>query len=66
MQKHHIPKRWLDFLLFALIIGAALGISLILARVNDDNNPFAMAIFILASPMGISGGLRLPWPAHCA
>ena len=48
MQKHHIPKRWLDFLLFALIIGAALGISLILARVNDDNNPFAMAIFILA------------------
>ena len=48
MQKHHIPKRWLDFLLFALIIGAALVISLILARVNDDNNPFAMAIFILA------------------
>ena len=48
MQKHHIPKRWLDFLLFALIIGAALGISMILARVNDDNNPFAMAIFILA------------------
>ena len=33
---------------FVLTIGLALGISLLLSRVDNDNNPFAMAVFILA------------------
>ena len=37
-----------DGLLFLLIIGTALVLSFVLAAVNDDNNPFAMAVFILA------------------
>lgn len=37
-----------DFLRFTLILGAAMAISFVLARVNDDNNPFAMAVFLLA------------------
>ena len=48
MKKNAIRKQLIDFLLFVLIIGAALGISLLLAKVNDDNNPFSMAVFILA------------------
>ena len=37
-----------DFLLFVLIMTAAVLISLVLSHINDDNNPFAMAVFILA------------------
>ena len=37
-----------DCILSLLIIGAAVAISMGLAQINDDNNPFAMAIFILA------------------
>lgn len=37
-----------DCLLTLLIIGAAVAISMGLAGINDDNNPFAMAVFILA------------------
>ncbi|MBP5169041.1 MAG: DUF4118 domain-containing protein [Oscillospiraceae bacterium] len=37
-----------DGLLFLLTIGTALVLSFALAAVNDDNNPFAMAVFILA------------------
>ena len=37
-----------DCILSVLIIGAAVAISIALARINDDNNPFAMAVFILA------------------
>ena len=37
-----------DCLLFMLILGLALILSFALSAVNDDNNPFAMAIFILA------------------
>ena len=37
-----------DCLLSLLIIGTAVAISMGLARINDDNNPFAMAVFILA------------------
>ena len=48
MRKNRAKKRWLDCLLSVLTIGTALGISLLLARVNDDNNPFAVAVFILA------------------
>lgn len=48
MQRTETKKRIRDFLRFTLILGAAMAISSVLARVNDDNNPFAMAIFILA------------------
>ena len=37
-----------DCILTLLIIGAAVAISMGLAQINDDNNPFAMAVFILA------------------
>lgn len=48
MEKSPVKKQVRSFLLFVLIICAALGISFLLARVDNDNNPFAMAIFILA------------------
>lgn len=41
-------RKWIDLLRFLLIQGAAVLVSLGLARVNDDNNPFAMAVFLLA------------------
>ncbi len=37
-----------DLFLFALIMIVAVLISIVLSHVNDDNNPFAMAVFILA------------------
>ena len=37
-----------DGLLFSLVLGFALMLSFALSAVNDDNNPFAMAVFILA------------------
>ena len=37
-----------DGILTLLIIGAAVAISMGLAQINNDNNPFAMAVFILA------------------
>ena len=37
-----------DCLFFLLILGSALALSFALSAVNDDNNPFAMAVFILA------------------
>ena len=48
MRRIDKKRGLLDFLRFALILGAAMGISFVLARVNDDNNPFAMAVFLLA------------------
>jgi len=38
----------LDFLLFMGIMGSAVLLSMLLSGINDDNNPFAMAVFILA------------------
>ena len=37
-----------DLLISLLIIGAAVALSMGLAQINNDNNPFAMAVFILA------------------
>ncbi len=37
-----------DMGLSALILGAAILLSMLLSQVNDDNNPFAMGVFILA------------------
>lgn len=48
MRKRHVLKRIPDPVRFVLILGAALGICMILAKINDDNNPFAMGVFILA------------------
>lgn len=42
-------RRWLlDLALFLAILGGAVLLSMVLSGVNDDNNPFAMAVFILA------------------
>ncbi|MBR2288062.1 MAG: DUF4118 domain-containing protein [Clostridia bacterium] len=38
----------MDLLRFLLIMTGAVLLSMLLSRINDDNNPFAMAIFILA------------------
>ena len=47
-MKRSSRKAVSDFLLLALIMTAAVLISLALSHINDDNNPFAMAVFILA------------------
>ena len=42
-------RRWIiDLLLLLAIMGIAIALSMLLSQVNDDNNPFAMAVFILA------------------
>ena len=55
MRKAEAKARWVGRirdLLFSLgVLAAASGICLLLAQVNDDNNPFAMAVFILAVAM---------------
>lgn len=38
----------LDFAVFLVVMGGAVLLSLLLSGVNDDNNPFAMAVFLLA------------------
>ena len=48
MQKGLTKKHVADFLRFVVILGAALAVSMLLAKLNDDNNPFAMGVFILA------------------
>ena len=48
MSKYRRIRMLVDFLVFLLIMGGAVGLSLLLSGVNDDNNPFAMAVFILA------------------
>lgn len=48
MHKEKFPRFWRNFLLTSGIMAAALVLSMVLARVNDDNNPFATAVFILA------------------
>ncbi len=48
MQKSEMKRQLRGFFLFVLIIGSALCISFLLARVDNDNNPFAMAVFLLA------------------
>ena len=45
---NHKRKKWLDPLLFVLILGGTVLICLALSNVDNDNNPFAMAMFILA------------------
>lgn len=48
MKKDQTGRIFSDLVRFILILGAALGISMLLAKLNDDNNPFAMGVFILA------------------
>lgn len=43
-----VLKTLLNPALLVLIVAAAILISMLLSRVNNDNNPFAMAVFILA------------------
>ena len=48
MKRSIARKAITDFLLLILIMTAAVLISLALSHINNDNNPFAMAVFILA------------------
>ena len=48
MKKKALGRQLRDGLLFVVVTGLALGVSMLLARVDNDNNPFAMAVFILA------------------
>ena len=41
-------KRAWDCALLVLIMAAAVLVSMMLSRINNDNNPFAMAVFLLA------------------
>ena len=45
-----IPKKeWArDTLRMLLLLGAAVAVCSVLSRVHDDNNPFAVLIFVLA------------------
>lgn len=47
-MRHKLPKPLIDLLLFLGILGLAVILSLLLSRIDNDNNPFAMGIFILA------------------
>ena len=48
MRRLFINRTAADCFLFILILGSALAVSFALASVDNDNNPFAMAVFILA------------------
>lgn len=48
MKKDCTRRLFSNLVRFTLILGAALGISMLLAKLNNDNNPFAMGVFILA------------------
>ena len=48
MRRRNTNGWFHDFLVLVVVIGTALAVSFLLARVNDDNNPFAMAVFMLA------------------
>ena len=45
-----IPKKeWArDTLRMLLLLGAAVAVCSVLSRVHDDNNPFAVLIFVLS------------------
>ncbi|NLY98002.1 MAG: DUF4118 domain-containing protein [Clostridiaceae bacterium] len=45
LQKNQIVK---NALILVLTLGATLGLTILLSFINDDNNPFAMAVFIMA------------------
>ena len=48
MGKSPAKRAFIDLGIFLLVMGAAVLLSLTLAQVDNDNNPFAMAVFILA------------------
>ena len=48
MESSKVKKTLFHLLIFCLTLGRAVLFSLLLSRVDNDNNPFAMAIFILA------------------
>lgn len=48
MEKRKAYRILMDLLRFMLIMGAAVLLSMLLSGIHDDNNPFAMAVFILA------------------
>ena len=48
MVKQNKKRRAANFLIFLVILGLTTAICLLLAGVDNDNNPFAMAVYILA------------------
>ena len=48
MLQSRLKQSVKDFCLLLGILGAAIALSLLLSQVDNDNNPFALAVFILA------------------
>ncbi|MDO4549290.1 MAG: DUF4118 domain-containing protein, partial [Clostridia bacterium] len=48
MKKTDCVAFWRDCALTTLIMSASVGVSLLLSKTSDDNNPFAAPLFILA------------------
>ena len=52
---------WRDLLFTALILAAAVGICILLSQMHDDNNPFAVLIFVLAVTVIALGTSGYAW-----
>ena len=48
MEKPELKNLVYHLMVFMLVMGGAVLLSMLLSGINDDNNPFAMAVFILA------------------
>ncbi len=48
MAKQAVKRRLIDLFIFLFVLGGTTAICLLLARIDNDNNPFAMAMYILA------------------
>ena len=52
---------WRDLLFTALILAATVGICILLSQMHDDNNPFAVLIFVLAVTVIALGTSGYAW-----
>ena len=52
---------WRDLLFTALLLAAAVGICILLSQMHDDNNPFAVLIFVLAVTVIALGTTGYAW-----
>ena len=48
MNKPHVKRALQDIAITAVLLGLAVGVSLLLSDLYNDNNPFAVPVFILA------------------
>ena len=52
---------WRDLLFTALLLAAAVGICILLSQMHDDNNPFAVLVFVLAVTVIALGTTGYAW-----